>query len=144
MEEQKIAPADNYNHDRQLTAVAIGDDATHVLDRSLESAQPDATDPPVRRSPESPAAKVTTGDNNNQARHPTVDQAANVRPPEQERSAADDGAANISARRLATMEEDASNADDDSRADASAKDSEEGDVQEEAGLSMLASVFALG
>ena len=121
MEEQPIAPADNDNHDRQLTAVAIGDDATHVLDQSSERAQPDATDP-ARRSPASPPADVTTGDNDNQARLPTIDRAADVHPPEQERSAADDGAAG----RLATMEEDASNADDDSRADASAEDYKEG------------------
>ena len=92
---------------------------------------------------------MTTGDDDkqssrepDQAIHPTVDRAADVHPPEQDRSAADYGAADVSARRVATMEEEALNADDDSRADASAENSEEGDVQKEAGLSMLASVFA--
>ena len=61
MEERQITTADNDNHDRQLTAIAIRDDATHVLDRSSESAQPDATNP-ARRSPASLAAEVTTGD----------------------------------------------------------------------------------
>ena len=80
MEERSIAPDDNNNRDRQLTAIAIGDAATHALDRTSEREQPDATNP-ARRSPESPPADVTTGDNDNQARHPTIDRPARMTEP---------------------------------------------------------------